>query len=136
MLFVANDGRQVQNYGLLMELQQAHIYWKDIWPGSSGSTPQDFFVMGDVVYFRANDGTNGYELWRTDGTATGTVLVNDILLGSSGSTPWDFIQVGDDLYFSAASSSRMRDSSKSIMQRMELLVHRLRGQFHQVCLAA
>ena len=35
--------------------------------------------MGDVVYFRADNGITGSELWRTDGTAVGTVLVNDIV---------------------------------------------------------
>jgi ELWxxDGT repeat protein len=33
---------------------------------------------GTFTYFRANDGIHGPELWRTDGTAAGTVLVKDI----------------------------------------------------------
>ena len=37
--------------------------------------------------FRANDGTNGVELWATDGTAAGTTLVKDIRAGSASSNP-------------------------------------------------
>ena len=32
---------------------------------------------GDSV-FRANDGISGQELWKSDGTAGGTVMVKDI----------------------------------------------------------
>jgi len=30
------------------------------------------------VFFAANDGITGFELWKSDGTAAGTVLVKDI----------------------------------------------------------
>ena len=30
------------------------------------------------LIFRASDGTNGRELWKSDGTASGTVMVKDI----------------------------------------------------------
>ncbi|QIN81828.1 hypothetical protein GBA63_03615 [Rubrobacter tropicus] len=39
---------------------------------------EKLFAVGDTLYFRANDGTNGLELWKTDGTAGGTTLVKDI----------------------------------------------------------
>jgi ELWxxDGT repeat protein len=32
-----------------------------------------------LVYFTADDGATGAELWQTDGTAAGTVRVKDIL---------------------------------------------------------
>lgn len=35
--------------------------------------------MGKVVFFRADDGIHGDELWITDGTAAGTRMVKDIL---------------------------------------------------------
>ena len=40
------------------------------------------------VFFLADEGTTGRELWKSDGTAAGTVLVKNIWpLGSSGMTP-------------------------------------------------
>jgi len=39
------------------------------------------------VFFPANDGVNGYEIWSSDGTPGNTNLVQDILPGSPGSMP-------------------------------------------------
>lgn len=70
---------------------------KDIYPGGANSsggwdyntytatTVPDFFSLGSNVYFVAQDGTTGYELWKTDGTAAGTVQVKDIKPGTNGS---------------------------------------------------
>ena len=43
--------------------------------------------VNGTLYFDANDGTHGDELWKTDGTAAGTVMVKDIDPGSDGSIP-------------------------------------------------
>ena len=36
-------------------------------------------VIGNTIYFTADDGVNGTSLWKTDGTEAGTVMVKDIL---------------------------------------------------------
>jgi ELWxxDGT repeat protein len=36
-----------------------------------------------MLYFRANDGSSGIELWKSDGTADGTVLVFDLNAGAA-----------------------------------------------------
>ena len=51
---------------------------KDINPGSDGSIPRILTNVGGTLFFAANDGTHGAELWKSDGTAAGTVMVKDI----------------------------------------------------------
>ncbi len=47
------------------------------------SSPSNFFVVDDMLFFTANDGVNGTELWVTDGSAGGTVLVKDQAIGAT-----------------------------------------------------
>ena len=56
---------------------------KDINPGSSsGLGLFRSYVVNRKVFFVANDGVHGHELWVSDGTATGTELTKDIASGS------------------------------------------------------
>jgi len=65
---------------------------KDIRTGSTSSGayssyPSNLKAIGNTVYFSANDGVNGFELWKTDGTVDGTVLVKNMAPGSLSSHP-------------------------------------------------
>ena len=82
---------------------------KDIQSGGSyGSFPKHFINVGGTLYFIANDGINGWELWKSEGTYEGTVLVGDINSeGDSFSKEDDeekivsFVQVNNILFFRA-----------------------------------
>ncbi len=39
---------------------------------------------GNYLYFFGNDGSTGYEIWRTDGTPAGTFMIDDLNAGSQG----------------------------------------------------
>jgi ELWxxDGT repeat protein len=83
----------------------APVFLKDIGAGTQASSPSSFAEVAGTVYFAGigNVGTAsiGGELWKTDGTAAGTVLVKDINPGSTGSDPALLTRVGSSLFFRA-----------------------------------
>lgn len=56
---------------------------KDIKPGVEGSEPRGWGILHDRVFFLADDGINGHEIWSTDGTAEGTALLKNIATGTA-----------------------------------------------------
>lgn len=60
-------------------------------------------VVGDQMYFasQAFPSSTGIELWRTDGTSVGTVMVADIFPGNGSSRPADFVAADGGVYFTA-----------------------------------
>ena len=73
----------------------------DLLAGAGGSSPSNFVNVNGTLFFTANDGANGVELWRSDGTSSGTTLVKDIRGGSSGSDPTFLTNVNGTLFFRA-----------------------------------
>jgi len=69
--------------------------------------------MGASIFFVATTTAHGHELWKTDGTEMGTVLVKDILPGSLGSSPDSLTVMGNTLYFSASGPNAGRELWKS-----------------------
>jgi len=83
--------------------QDVHLV-KDIFPqsdGSPGSDPRDMALVGTVAYFSAATTLEGRELWKSDGTASGTVLIRDILPGEASSEPQSFCAFNGHAYFQA-----------------------------------
>jgi ELWxxDGT repeat protein len=80
--------------------------------GQGGATPaplpaslSDFgylTAVGNRLYFTADDGVHGNEMWTTDGTLAGTVRLTDINPGSGSSFPIGPEQAGGVLYVIAS----------------------------------
>ena len=67
----------------------------------SASDPRFIGRIEQTALFTATDPFGGSELWRSDGTAAGTVRVKDIAIGAASANPDQFAVVGGVAYFSA-----------------------------------
>lgn len=82
-------------------------------------------LYNNELYFYANNGVNGYEPWKTDGTETGTKMIKDINSGSFSSTNYDlgnrpkFIPYKNELYFFASKSGPDYQLSKLEMWKTD-----------------
>lgn len=75
---------------------------RDINTNYLSSNPTVFFVNGNTMYFTAQNNTiNGNELWKTDGTDSGTILLKEINAGAYSSNPNNYCSVGALTYFTA-----------------------------------
>ncbi len=77
------------------------VLLKDIRSGGLNSDPDSLTLFQDDIYFVANDGIHGNELWKTDGTEAGTVMVKDIVSGANGSEPYNLVVSNGILFFVA-----------------------------------
>jgi ELWxxDGT repeat protein len=80
---------------------------------TAGSDPSMFIEYNGYLYFAATEPIVGTELWRTDGTATGTTLVKDIKPGGGSSSPSDFFIHKGILYFQADDGSSGKELWKT-----------------------
>ncbi|MEZ4827661.1 MAG: T9SS type A sorting domain-containing protein [Bacteroidia bacterium] len=87
--------------GFLQQARSQASLVKDIYSGINTSFPGNFTNINGTLYFSARDSTNGFEFWKSDGTAAGTVIVKDIYPGVSSSSPSYFTNINDTLYFFA-----------------------------------
>ena len=76
----------------------------DINPGAAPSHPSSMVAIGSTTYFAADDGVHGSVLWKSDGTAEGTVLVKDIDTSNTYDSVSSLTNVNGTLFFSGYSS--------------------------------
>ena len=62
-------------------------------------TDSDSAILGGVAYFAASDLEGDVELWKSDGTAGGTVLVKDVRIGRGSSMPSSITAADGRIYF-------------------------------------
>ena len=118
LYFTADDGTSGSELFVTDGTTEGTNLVKDINPGSGSSSVvieatdfsdrttsfyarPNFTEFNGKLYFTADDGTSGSELWVTDGTAEGTQLVADINPGSASSRPRDFTILNNELLFYA-----------------------------------
>ena len=63
--------------------------------------PRSLTDVNGTLFFTADDGVSGSELWKTDGTAGGTTMVSDIRRFGQGSHPRAFTDVDGTVFFTA-----------------------------------
>ena len=72
-----------------------------------GLTPTTLYDSGymtnvnGTLFFSADDGTHGEQLWESNGSVAGTFMVADIRAGSNGSYPSYLTNVNGSLFFAA-----------------------------------
>ena len=84
----------------------------DIASGPVGSTPVAMqIVVDNLLYFRANDGIHGNELWEYDLTTGATRMVADINVGQNSSFPGYWLVLVHDsiIYFDAGTEEHGRE---------------------------
>jgi ELWxxDGT repeat protein len=117
LFFIAHDGLHGYELWKSDGTSEGTVLVKDINPGSSSSLGHfDFREMravGGTLFFTANDGVHGSELWKTDGTSKGTVLVKDIHPGSASPNISDMAEVEGLLYFIAEDGVHGRELWKT-----------------------
>jgi ELWxxDGT repeat protein len=81
------------------------ILLKDINPGPGDGKPTGYYNFKGKIYFSASSNGTNRELWRTDGTTTGTELFIDLDGNEmTESAPQILAVSGDIMYFSAVGS--------------------------------
>lgn len=100
---------------------------KDISPGAAysgyggylfaGSSPKNFAIANNTLFFAAYTPESGIELWKSDGTAQGTLLVKDIAPGVVG---WNFPRSSEPNYLTNANGTLFFNANDGTTNGQEL----------------
>lgn len=95
---------------LVSDINSGSGYQYPYGTGYLRSFPRSMTELNGELFFSAEDSISGAELWKTDGSEAGTVLVSDLAGGSftdnygtypNSSSPSDFVNVNGTLFFTA-----------------------------------
>lgn len=80
---------------------------QDIAPGAASSAPDalTYVAATGLLYFSAFRSDVGFEPWRSDGTAAGTLLLGDLRPGTASSSPREFTALGSAVLFRASTAA-------------------------------
>ncbi|MFN6464741.1 MAG: ELWxxDGT repeat protein [Nostoc sp. DedVER02] len=79
----------------------------DLNSGSGSSNPSNLTAGSNILYFTANDGSTGSQLWKSDGTVANTTRLTNINPGNF--NPANLTVFNNKLYFSANDGSKGRE---------------------------
>lgn len=107
LYFSADSGPTKFNFELWKYDGTSATQVRDINLATSGSDlssyPNGLTVFNGGLYFMADDGSNGYELWKA--TSAGATLFASLNSGSADSFPKSFTPFNGELYFQALNSA-------------------------------
>ena len=106
LVFNADDGASGEEPWVSNGTTAGTVTLKNIGAAAfNPSYPYSYKVVGtapnQLLYFGAADGSNNYELWRTDGTTANTFVTKEIAAGTLASNPLCIDAIGSTLYFCA-----------------------------------
>src|SRR5262245_5344504 len=119
LYFVAEDGTHGRELWRSDGSTAGTALVKDILPGGTNDPsypppePSELTVIDGTLFFAAEDDTHGRELWRSDGTAAGTLLVKDTVPGIAGGSPSDLTNVSGTLFFTVGSQIWRSDGTNA-----------------------
>ncbi|MCP9766510.1 hypothetical protein EGI22_01230 [Lacihabitans sp. LS3-19] len=76
---------------------------KDIRTGIFDSSPSNYIKSGNKVYFTATNGQNGFGLYKSDGTTTGTVRLSSFIGINNGTSPDQIGILNNSVYYNGYS---------------------------------
>jgi ELWxxDGT repeat protein len=89
------------SHNLIDSLEARRLLSSSVVADSAGIYPTDSVTLNGVSYFAADDGVHGKELWKSNGTTTGTMMVRDLVPGSTGADVQSFDVVNGHVLFFA-----------------------------------
>ncbi|MCC6146658.1 MAG: sortase [Anaerolineaceae bacterium] len=93
---------QTASAALLMNGEDIPVETIDLVKGAEGSDPDDLFLLGDILFFSADDHL-GRELWMLTAPyqTANARRVADLMPGDSGSNPSNLTAINETLFFTA-----------------------------------
>jgi len=98
-----------------------NVFFKEIRPTIYNGVGKFAVNALGSIFFLGDDGTTGWELWKTDGTATGTVLVKNTRPGTDSPEIERIVSLGNNIYFTGTTNgSRLWKSDGTTSGTVEM----------------